>query len=231
MLRETLLLSVDPDWYRWENWNECSNRGQETEGGTRLWWLPLRLLITGVPTDDCTFRTLHSFCFGKLFGGRCGKNTVNLPPTPPPWASQFATFVPQKQGIWFSTLRLFLTWRHGPPPGTPASYPEGPGLNFWGQPSRHFFSYLSSGTLSRFRQNSINCSVNVLPSNAGIWAAGRITYNLNIVPVHVMKAYRGSGSIAPLILHRSARWRWVVIHASTIVELAESPQIWSKRLI
>ena len=28
-------------------------------------------------------------------------------------------------------------------------------------------------------------------------------------PVHVMKAYRGSRGIFPLILHLSARWKWV----------------------
>jgi hypothetical protein len=28
-------------------------------------------------TTECTFRTVHSVCFGKLFRGRAGKNTAN----------------------------------------------------------------------------------------------------------------------------------------------------------
>jgi len=32
------------------------------------------------------------------------------------------------------------------------------------------------------------------------------------VPVHIIKAYRESGSIVPLILYRGPWWRWVVSH-------------------
>jgi hypothetical protein len=39
---------------------------------------------------------------------------------------------------------------------------------------------------------------------------GKIVAKVKIVPVHVMKAYRGSRSIAPLILNLGTRWWWVV---------------------
>jgi len=32
----------------------------------------------------------------------------------------------------------------------------------------------------------------------------------HLVPLHTMKAYKGNGGIAPIILNLSTRWRWVV---------------------
>jgi hypothetical protein len=55
-------------------------------------------------------------------------------------------------------------------------------------------------TLERF---SVRCSVRSTHED-------RCMYKRKVVPVYAVKAYRGSGGVAPPILNLGTRWRWVV---------------------